>query len=484
MGFKLRLKGYFDGNSLLETNTIPETVVVSFGKHSYIEEVSEVQEQVITWVTPLALATVRSLLETSEVEEQPVFHIIHRKSALPQTLDFNHFPTYYIKEYKIDYSTVTFEEELVLFERDSLVTQRCAKNPLVTTNYTFVEDGNVPVEVNYIDGIFRQLEKTSDESPKDAMHPWLSRRYNMHQINKNPIPNQGEIGATAQDKCIKFGVITRDKDVEFTITSGEAFDLHVTEMLVPDWLGIALVDMEVGTVLPAGGTLTFTIHAFAELGRSDVRDFFTIKFDEVVYRYGSTQKVSVCVDIHRRQAPDILIIPDKGSYSESIEYSTMEFKSVNNIVKTKPRMINWKYSCKYSVTIHRTDYHKSFLNVLKSGKHIVFQHPLWSQVTVLRQTMETSLFCKCDTEGCDFRVNEWAFVYVRPDEYYLRQISAIVSEGLFFTRAVVADAGAFVIPAFPAIVKGGIATSYTGERYIKGDIEVIEFREGEYYVPY
>ena len=484
MGFKLRLKGYLDGNSIQETNDIYEKVVVSFEKHSYEVESEDIQESISTWVMPLALATVKSIQEFSEISDQPVISILHRKSALKQTTGFTYFPTYYIQEYKVDYSTVTFEDVIVIFEGDFMMAERCTKSPLITTKYTYASGGEVPVEVHYVEGLLNQIENTDNEFVQEAFFPWLSQRHNIHQINKNPIVNQGEIGATAQDKCIKFGVITRDKDVEFTITSGEPYDLRVTEMLVPAWLGIDLRDIGVNTILPAGGTLTFIIHAYAGLGRSDVRDFFTIKFDEVVPRFGSFQKVSICVDIHRRQSPDILIIPDKGSYHESIEYNTMEFKSVNNVVKTKPRMVNWKYSCKYTVTMHRTDYHKSFLNILKNGKHVVFQHPLWSQVTLLEQTMETSLFCKCDTSGCDFRVNEWAFVYVRPDEYYLRQISAIVSEGLMFSRAVVADVGAFVVPAFPAIVKGEIATSYEGERYIKGDVEVIEFREGEYYVPY
>ena len=70
------------------------------------------------------------------------------------------------------------------------------------------------------------------------------------------------------------------------------------------------------------------------------------------------------------------------------------------------------------------------------------------------------------------------------NEYYLRQITQIISEGIFVHRNVMADAGSFVIPAFPAIVKDNINTNYIGERFIKGDVEVIEFREGKYYVPY
>jgi len=94
------------------------------------------------------------------------------------------------------------------------------------------------------------------------------------------------------------------------------------------------------------------------------------------------------------------------------------------------------------------------------------------------------MFCECDHEGCDFRIGEWAFIYIRPDEYYLRKVRAIVTEGIFFNRPVVADKGAFIIPAFPAIVKSGINTTYEGETYIKGDVELVEFREGKYYVPY
>jgi len=484
MGFKLRLRGYLDGNSIIETTNVTESAVVSFEKHLYILEDSKVSETIDIWITPIELATILNIVETSGIVDQPVIHIVHRKTAAVQTIGFTYFPTYQIAENKVDYSTITFENEIVMFEDNFLVAERCARNPLITTDYKYIEDGDVPVEVTYVEALLNLPTYTDDETVTQRSVAWLSVRYNMHQINKNPVPPQGEIGASPADKCIKFGVITRDKEIEFTITSGEPYDLKVTEMLVPSWLGIELRGIHINSILPAGGTLTFTIYAYSNLGRNDVRDFFTIKFDEVIPRYESYQKVSVCVDIHRRQAPDILMIPDKGTYKESIEYKTLEFKGLNNVLKTKPLMQNWKYSCKYSVTIHRTDYHKSFLNVLKSAKEVVFQHPLWSQVTFLEDDMENSVFCKCDTSGCDFRETEWAFIYVRPDEYYLRQIQQIVSEGLIFTRNVVADKGAFIIPAFPAMVKGNIQTSYSGERYIKGTIEVIEFREGEYYVPY
>ncbi len=485
MGFVLKLRGYLDGNKILETVDVVEDVVVSFDRYFCIKEDTHISEQISTFVMPLQYATVKDVLEPLSIEEQPVPFIIHRKSALLQTTDFNYFPDYKIQEYKINLSTITYKEEIVIFKDDWIVHQICARRPLITSNYYYSPDGDVPVEVNFLNALQGKIECANFESPKKVgFNTGLSIRKNMHQINKNPVPNQGEIGASPADRCIKFGVITRDKDVEFTITSGEPYDLKITEMLVPSWLGIELRDIQVGTILPAGGTLTFTIHAFASLGRSDVRDIFTIKFDEVVYRHGSFQKVSICVDIHRRQSPDILIIPDKGSYHESIEYKTIQFKSSTNVVTSKVMMQNWKYSCKYTVTMHRTDYHKSFLNILKSAKSIVFQHPLWSQVTILEEDMVNSLFCKVDREGCDFRLNEWVFIYVRPDEYYLRQITQIVSEGLMLHRNVVADAGAFVIPAFPAIVKGNIDTNYIGERYIKGNVEVIEFREGKYYVPY
>ena len=447
MGFKLKLKGYFDGNSIHEVNTITDGVVVSFEKKLYISEASKIGEKISTLVTPLSLATVRSLSEEGSVIEQPVISITHRKSALVNTTWFSYFPSYKITEYPEVYSTITFENDFVLFDDDLLISLTCTRSRLITTSYTYEEDGDIPVVVNRVDAFLGILEASYTYNQKQATFPISSRRTTMHQLNKNPIPNQGEIGATPQDACVNLGVITRDKGRDFTITSGEPYDLHITDILIPVWMGVEFRGLTIGTVLPAGGSLTFTVFAYAGLGRSDVREFTTIKFDEVVPRYGSTQKVGICIEVHRRQSPDILIIPDKGSYKESIEYSTKEFRSINNIRTTKPSMLNWKYSCKYTVTMHRTDYHKSFLNTLKVGKSVVFQHPLWSQVTLLEQTMASSLFCKCDTAGCDFRVDEWVFIYVRPDEYYLRQVTAIVSEGLMFSRITTAFEGVFVVPA-------------------------------------
>jgi hypothetical protein len=482
MDFKLILRGYQDGNSIQEVSKIVESVGISFEKIRPITETATIEETVNVFVNIIELLTLKSVEEIASIEEQPVARIVSHKFALKQNTGFTHFPTYYIAEQNIKYSTITFDNEIVMFEGTFLVSQACSLNPLVTTSYKYVEDGTVPVEVNYVEGVLSKLGYTDNEKVHEASFPWLSQRKNIHQINKDPIPYQGEIGATASDRCLQFGVIMHDKQMEFTITSGEPYDLRVTDLIVPSWLGIELHNIHIGTILPAGGSLTFIIYAFSNLGRKDVRDFFTIKFDEVVPRFGCFQRVSICVDIHRRQSPDILIIPDKGSYSESIEYKTIEFQSMNNIHHTKPMMVNFKYSCKYSVTMHKTDYHKSFINILKSGKRVVIQHPLWSQTTVLNYDMENSTYCKCDTSGCDFREGEWAFVYVDVDKYYLRQIAQIVSEGLIFTRNVVANKGAFVIPAFPAMVKGTINTTYIGEQYIKGDVEFIEFREGEYYV--
>jgi hypothetical protein len=485
VGFVLKLRGYLDGDKIAEIEEIQEGVVVSFDRYFYIKEDTNVSEAISTFVMPLEFATVKNIIETVEIVEQPVPFIIHRKSALKQTTDFDYFPIYAVREYKIDLSTITYLDEIVMYKDEWIIHQRCTRKPLITTKYTYSPDGLVPVVVNYIDALLGKIELANAESPKKvSSNSGLSIRKNMHQINKNPFPNQGEIGASPQDRCIKFGVITRDKEVYFTITSGEPYDLKVSELLIPVWFGIELSDIGIGTILPAGGTLTFMITAFATKGRRDVRDVFTIKFDEVIPRYGSFQQVSICVDIHRRQAADILIIPDKGTYSENIEYKTLEFKSSTNKVTTKVMMQNWKYSCKYDVTMHRTDYHKSFINIFKVAKHTVMQHPLWSQVTILEETMGTATYCKCDTTGCDFREQEWAFIYVAPDEYYLRKINQITDEGLFFDGYVTAPKGSFVIPAFPALVKAEIKTNYIGERFIKGSIEVFEFREGRYYVPY
>lgn len=480
MAFKLRLAGYIDGNKIVETENIQEFVNKAFVKYRTIHENTHIEERIDTFVMPLQYATVRSIAELAEMHDQPVPYIVHNKSAPTETVGFTYFPTYKVKEYKEDYATVTFHEELVYFDNDFIWTKRCLIRPLITTNYYYVDDGNIPVEVNYVEGLLNQLEEVNNYVPQDDGFILASVRTNMHQIWKQHPP----FGGQDLVDCVNFGVITRDKEIEYSFTSGEPYDLRVSEILIPAWLGIELPNLHVGDILKAGETITFTIYAYSNLGRDDVHDFFTIKFEEVVPRYTSYQKISICVDIHRRQAPDILIEPDKGSYHESIEYMTKQYVSSTNVVSSMPLMVNWKYSCKYDVTMHRTDYHKSFINILKAGKHIVFQHPLWSQVTILNEEMQTQLRCKCNTDWCDFREGEWAFVYVAPDEYYLRQIDTIYPDSLIFTRNLSAPAGSFVIPAFPAIVKGPIKTTYIGERHIKGTIEVIEFREGKYYVPY
>lgn len=471
--FKLRLKGYLDGNKIVEWENIQESVNTAFQTYRAIKEDGNIVEAIDVFVMPLALATVRSLLEFGEIQDQPVPYILHRKTAPWQSLAFTYFPTYQIKEQKVDYSTITFQGDLVFFEDDFIWAKRCLRNPLVTTGYTHVDVEWEETENRY-DGFLKRYTTTDDGMfGTGAHHVAFSPRTTIHQMRKDP-----------QVDCINFGVITRDKKELVTLTSGEPYDLRVKDIIVPEWLGITLLDINIGDIFPAGGELQFTIYAYSNLGRTDVKDFFTIKFEEVTPRDVSYQKVSFCVDIHRRQAGDILIIPDKGSYTENIEFKTLEFQSSTNKMTTKPLMENYKYSCKYTVTMHRTDFHKSFLNTLKVGKHVVFQHPIWSQVTFLTEAMETQKRCKCNTDWCDFRVDEWAFVYVSPDVYYLGQIAEIYPDSLMFTRNMSAPVGSFVIPAFPAMIKGELKTSFTGERHIKGEVEVMEFREGEYYVPY
>ena len=467
MSFKLRLTGFYDGTSNYEEVHVTEQITSFFVRYRESFEVANVQEKVRGLVRPLSLATIGLKNEQGSIEEYAIGKVVSLKTAPRQTIGFDYVPHYSIVFDRVEQSTVTFQNDLVVFENSLLQAFECAKKRLLTSDYIYSDNGNIPVQGNVLSSTFgSKMEASESYFLHQNNHEIYSIRTTIHQIQTDP-----------NSARINYGVITRDKDVEFTIISGEPYDLLIDEVILPTWMGIELIGADVGTVLPAGGTLTFIVRAYAGLGRNDVHDFFTIKFN-------SLQQVSIFIDVARRLSPDYLIIPDKGTYKESIEYKTIEFKSLNNVGKTKPLMVNFKYSCKYSVTMHRTDFHKSFLNILKSGAHTVFQHPLWSQVTIMTQEAQNDIAVHCDTAFCDFRIDEYAFIYTAPDEYYLRKIAQIQSDRLIFTRNVRAPKGSFVVPAFPAIVKGTIKTSYTGERYIKGDVEVIEFREGKYYVPY
>jgi len=172
---------------------------------------------------------------------------------------------------------------------------------------------------------------------------------------------------------------------------------------------------------------------------------------------------------------DMLVEPDKGTYSESIFYNTKMFISSNNKINTAPLLQDFKYRVKYGVTIHETHKHKAYINIFKAGKSQVVSQPLWGQYIEIVQTGEDvkTIYTE-DTLWSDFKVGGIVTLYKKYDQYNLAVVESITQNSITFEEKVSVEVGMLVMPAFYGFVKNVINTSYDSERFIKGDILIEE----------
>ncbi len=172
---------------------------------------------------------------------------------------------------------------------------------------------------------------------------------------------------------------------------------------------------------------------------------------------------------------DMVIEPDKSTYSESIFYKTKVFISSNNLISTAPLMQEYKYRVKYGVTIHETHKHKAYVNIFKMGKQMTVAQPLWGQyVKILQSGEDVTTIYVDNTQWSDFRVGGDVALYKQYDQYNLATISSISQNYITFTEPVSVEAGMFALPVFYGFVKNVINTSYDNERFIKGDMLIEE----------
>jgi uncharacterized protein YqfB (UPF0267 family) len=174
---------------------------------------------------------------------------------------------------------------------------------------------------------------------------------------------------------------------------------------------------------------------------------------------------------------DMVVEPDKNSYSESIWFSTKMFISSTNAISTSPIMEKYKYRVNYSVTIHETHKHKAYINIFKMGKENLVAQPLWSQcVKILQSATAVDTIYVENTSWSDFKEGEDVALYKQPDQYNLATIDSISTNYITFTEPVDVEVGMLAIPVFYGYVKNVVATSYDSERFITGTMLIEELR--------
>jgi hypothetical protein len=174
---------------------------------------------------------------------------------------------------------------------------------------------------------------------------------------------------------------------------------------------------------------------------------------------------------------NMVIEPDKGTYSESIWYKTKMFISSTNIISTAPMLQEFRYRVKYGVTIHETHKHKAYINIFKMGKESLVAQPLWSQgVKILQSGINVTSIYVENTSWSDFKVGDDVALYQQYDYFNIATIESISTNYITLTTPVDVNAGMIAMPVFYGFVKNIIDTSYDSERFIKGTMLIEELK--------
>ena len=279
--------------------------------------------------------------------------------------------------------------------------------------------------------------------------------------------NRGQLQTIPNGASLDYGFIKYPKTYPFTVISGGPEDVTITEIIIPDYFGILVSGIAVGDIVPPGEEVSFNVTA-TDVGRTNIDGFFTIHFSD-----GNILRVYV--KLTRELVFDLFISPNRKEYNESIVYNTVLFNSINNVVKTKSLMNNYKYECKYSATTPTSLQHRAFLNIFRKALTVPVIQPLWGQTTEVTEYVENAAVIKCVGEYSDFRVGNQVFVFKDADNYHKAFVVAVNAGSLIIDRKMTTKVGWLVVPSFTGIAKGDINTSYSGERAAKVDIQVAEF---------
>lgn len=172
---------------------------------------------------------------------------------------------------------------------------------------------------------------------------------------------------------------------------------------------------------------------------------------------------------------NLVVEPDKGSYSESIFFKTRLFMSSNNILDSDPMRYHPLHRTKYTVTIHNTEKHKAYTNVFGKAKNTTVLQPLWTQyVVVTADTIDGTRIYVEDTMGSEFVVGKQIFLYKQFDEANVATVANIGVNYIDVVETITVHKGMFLIPTFLGFVKEVVNTTYSSERFIKGDILIEE----------
>lgn len=402
---------------------------------------------------PLALDTVEiSELSSTYVNTLGVGSIAKSQHSTMTLLDNMVEDTYH---YKLGFSKPG--EILYSYYNPEIISNKIGL--AITTSFTYTETVIIP-PYNTYEGFMLPVEYTYTAQYNSVLAH--NKRQNIHQIKTDP-----------EGAELVFGIIKEDTLMDFTIISGEPYDIVVEEILIPAFMGVVLVGLEVGDTLVAGQTLEFQVLAYSDVGRQEIDDFLTIHFVGL-------QKVQIFITLTRVAVFDIFITPDRGSYQESLSYYTVFFESINNARKSKVMMEQPKWSVKYSWTVFQTKKHRAFLNMFREGMNAPILHPLWGHSYILDYSDINTYSVYAYWEDMDLAEGDTIFVFKSADNYRLAKIILLTASGEFPGRIVLnkkfdIEPGYVICPSFVALVEGTVDTSYTGERFMQGSLKANQF---------
>ena len=169
------------------------------------------------------------------------------------------------------------------------------------------------------------------------------------------------------------------------------------------------------------------------------------------------------------------LMPSKGTYSESLRYSTSMFESINGTKNSKKLVTYPKNTCKYSALAFYTEKHRGFINGFREGLIYTVIHPLWGRGALITSN-NTGTTIYCITSNSDFKVGADVFLVESYDKYSVLTIVEVLANSIVVNLSVETFEGRLVLPTFLGVLTGEVNSTYTGENYALCDINVEELR--------
>ena len=168
--------------------------------------------------------------------------------------------------------------------------------------------------------------------------------------------------------------------------------------------------------------------------------------------------------------------PNVDSYTESIQFSTNFFVSINGFRESKDTLVNYKYIVKYTSFIFYASKHRAFINLFRGGLTTTVVQPLWGQAAKITSSGEGVTVIPCEHQGSNFEVGMDVFVTAGNDRFNVVELLDIGVNSLTVATPVDIIQNTVILPSFVGIVTGEVNSTYSGENYAACEIRVEELR--------